>query len=178
MDIGLQIEMFCKECFLIDIESTMLTDSAVESTVRLIDLFLSADALRGEVLKELIKSEFLGCSAMMAKQNQLDAKALLRLIRRECFPSARITMQDYQAQINQLFGMASEKSNDYALTTKVETEFRTYCISVARKVPVHRAMKPGKPDIDGVQLWLALGTIFTTYLKCDINNGVAFSTST
>lgn len=177
MDIVLQIETFCKECFLIDIEPTMLTDLAVESTARLINLFLSAEGLRGELLKELIKSEFLGCSAMMAKRNQLDAITLLRLIRRECFPSARTMMKDYQTQINQLFGMAKENPNDYYLTAGLETEFRTYCISVARKVPVHCALKSGKPDIDGVQLWLILGTIFTISLKCDIKNGTAISTS-
>lgn len=164
MNIDLLLETFCRECFVLDIESTTHTDSAVESAVLLTNLFLSAENLRGGMIKELIASEFLSCSAMMAKQNQLDVSELLRLVRRECFPSARIAMQAYQEPINQLFGMASVSSKDYYLTTDVEVEFRAYCMSVARKVPVHSALNPGKPDIDGVQLWLMLGTLYVIAL--------------
>ncbi|MGJ7095913.1 hypothetical protein [Vibrio hannami] len=160
MNIGLLLETLCLDYFERNIESTTLTALAVEGTVDLTKLFISVPNLRGGLIKELIISEFQGCSAMLAKQNKLDAHALMRLVRRECFPSARLALDNNPELFNQLFGMQSAVSKDYYLTPDVEIEFRAYCMSLARKVPVHQALRPGKPDIDGVLLWLMLGTLY------------------
>lgn len=139
---------------------TKHTRSAAENTIALAELFMSDPNLRAGLIKELITTEFQGCSAVLAKQNQLDAKAVTHLIQRECLPAAQLALENSSKLFSQLLGVPSATSKDYYLTPEVEIEFRAFCLSLARKVPVQRALNPDGPDIDGVRLWLMLGTLY------------------
>ncbi len=97
---------------------------------------------------------------MMIEQNKFSQKDYAEIVRDNCMPCAQILLRSDRNLITALFGNATRAGKDIYLTNQNVDMFRSCCMSLARDIPIDEALDKDCPDIDGLKLWMMLGTLF------------------
>lgn len=137
--------------------NTEIITSLCKELLNLID---KQAEVSGMAFRSLVREEFELIGTMMIEQNGFSQKDHAEIVRDNCMPCARILLRSDKSLITALFGKANGAGKDIYLTSQNVDMFRSCCMSLTRGVPIDEALDKDGPDIDGLKLWMILGTLF------------------
>lgn len=137
--------------------NTEVITSLCKPLLKLIDKHAE---LSGIAFHSLVREELEMINAIMIRQNNFSQKDLSEIIRDNCMPCAQALLHSDRKQVTKLFGNRSDARKDIYLTSQNVDMFRACCLSLARGISVSEAFDTDGPDIDGLKLWMMLGTLF------------------
>ncbi|MDW2009935.1 hypothetical protein [Vibrio sp. Vb0301] len=135
-----------------------ITDNVVETTIECAKKIVKEPHLRGIALSHVISDEFRVISSCLIQQSTLNNHFFSRLVEEKCTPCA----QQVLSEESELFQgiLESQLGKDLCITDQNLHYFRSCCLSLARGVSIDESFDTDGPDIDGLKLWMMLGTLF------------------
>ncbi len=134
------------------------TDNVVKATTEWAKKIVKEPHLRGIALSHVITDEFRVISSCLIQQSTLNDHFFSRLVEEKCTPCA----QQVLSEESELFQgiLESQLGKDLCITDQNIHYFRSCCLSLSRGVSIDEAFDTDGPDIDGLKLWMMLGTLF------------------
>lgn len=127
---------------------------------KLLKLIYKQVELNGMAFRCLVREEFEIIATLVMEQNNFSQKDHAEMVQENCLPCAHILLLTDRNLVTTLFGKATGAGKDIYLTSQNVDIFRICCMSLTRDVPIDEALDKDGPDIDGLKLWMMLGTLF------------------
>lgn len=133
-------------------------DNVVKTTIEWAKKIVKEPHLRGIALSHVITDEFRVISSCLIQQSTLNDHFFSRLVEEKCTPCA----QQVLSEESELFQgiLRSQLGKDLWITDQNLHYFRSCCLSLSRGVSIDEAFDTDGPDVDGLKLWMMLGTLF------------------
>lgn len=135
-----------------------MTDNVVETTIEWAKKIVEEPHLRGIALSHVIGDEFRVISSCLIQQSTLNNHFFSRLVEEKCTPCAQQALNEESELFQGI--LESQLGKDLCITDQNLHYFRSCCLSFSRGVSIDEAFDTDGPDVDGLKLWMMLGTLF------------------